>query len=115
MKNLFSYLLLTAVIIGNIFMANTLKNGSNYLLLSDVEILTDDENIQWDLLKLDIKDCECKSGIKKKGKTLQCTEEGTLEHCSDVQQGSNACYDANLFPPGVNVLCEGKDHFTVLP
>ncbi len=34
----------------------------------NVEILTDDENIQWDQLRLEIKDCVCNSGIKKQEK-----------------------------------------------
>ena len=116
MKKVLLYLLLPTIVAFNIFMANALKNGAyNFLLFSNVEILTDDENIQWDQLRLEIKDCVCNSGIKKTGKTLQCTEEGTLEQCSETQQGSNACYDAHLFPPGINILCEGKDYFTILP
>ena len=102
MKKVLLYLLLPTIVAFNIFMANALKNGAyNFLLFSNVEILTDDENIQWDQLRLKTVKCECPNG--KKGSSLRCHADGTMEHCSETQQGSNACYRSF----STNLLCEG--------
>lgn len=49
--------------------------------------------------------CECPNG--KKGETLRCKSNGDKEHCTPTQQGSNACYGANLFN-AQELLCEGS-------
>ncbi|MBP3419563.1 MAG: hypothetical protein J6K74_03115 [Marinifilaceae bacterium] len=52
-------------------------------------------------------DCTCKNG--KSGFSLRCKSNGNQELCSEIQQGSNACYKNNLIEQDLKLICEGDD------
>ena len=70
------------------------KNNMSALMVVNVEALTKADT-DWSKLKLKVVTCTCPT-TGKKGDTLKCEEDGTLESCSTIQQGSKACYKIGL-------------------
>lgn len=70
------------------------NNVKSSLLKQNVEALTQGENSSLEGTRLKMIECECVNG--KKGKTLKCRRDGSLEKCTFKQQGSVACYKVKL-------------------
>ena len=56
--------------------------------------------------KLKTVKCTCQN--QKKGISLKCRQDGTLESCTPTQQGSNACYKTKISTNPLEILCEGS-------